>query len=378
MIKTKKPTVAVLFLGRKGGGPIYAYEMAKGLIENGCIVHLFISRYVENLNAWLSLKPESIEIIKTYKGKFSFVLNTLLFRCFKYPRLKHKYKNCNVDACYIPMGSPWDCYVVNSLKNPQKILTIHDPIEHSSNNSNDKMLSRAVSLLNKGIRNKKPDDIVVLSKVFIETMASKNIVGKDRIHVVPHCIFNYYGDVSTSKMYEYDEEKINFLFFGRIDRYKGLDILAEAFRRYSLFNAKATLTIVGSGDFSFYRAAFKSLDNITVINRWIKDEEVASFFAPHKNVILILPYIDATQSGVIPISMSAGVPIIATNTGGLAEQIQDNVTGFLVPPSDPESLSKKMLEVSNLDNSSVVENAKKYISQFTGFELAKKIIEIIR
>ena len=76
MRDAKKPSIAVISLGRKGGGPLYSFEMTKGLIENGCKVFLFISKYVENIDMWLMLKTEYTEIIKTYTGKISFVLKS--------------------------------------------------------------------------------------------------------------------------------------------------------------------------------------------------------------------------------------------------------------------------------------------------------------
>ena len=274
------------------------------------------------------------------------------------------------------MGHPWDRYVVNSLHNPQKIITIHDPIEHSSNNNNVSNMARAVSLLNKGIYDKKPDDVIILSKVFFDNVVSMKLVEKEHIHIVPHCIFNHYSIIGTARPYEYDASKTNFLFFGRIDKYKGLNILASAFTKYLEIDSNATLTIVGSGDFSLYKEIYNKIKNVTVINRWIKDEEVSSFFIS-KKVILVLPYIDASQSGVIPIAMAEEVPVIASNTGGLAEQIEDNVTGFLFTPSDSNALFKKMVFVSKTDCMSIVKNAKEYINKLTGKELSKRIVDII-
>lgn len=374
----KQPRIAVISLGRKGGGPAYSYEMTKGLIENGCKIYLFISKYAENLDKWLSLETEKTEAIKTYKNKFSFVLNTLLFRFFKYKSLKRKLKHVSVDACYIPMAHPWDCYLVNSLNNPQKIVTIHDPINHSSNNSNITKLSKAVTFLNRGIFNKKPDDVIILSKVFANYIISERMVEKEHVHVIPHCIFSHYSHIGAVEPYKYDSSRTNFLFFGRIDKYKGLDVLASAFSKYLKFDPNATLTIVGSGDFSLYKELYNELDNVTVINRWIKDEEVASFFQTDRNVILVLPYKDATQSGVIPIAMSECVPVIASNTGGLVEQIDDKVTGFLFEANDSIALAEKMKEVSKTDKQAIISNAKKHISRLTGKELSKRIIDIVQ
>lgn len=369
--------IAVVYLGRKGGGAAYAFEMAKGLVENDCQVYLFVSKYAENLSSWLSLKTAHTEIIKTYRGKFSFVLNSFLFRFFVSKKIFKKYRNTFVDACYIPMMHSWDCYIVNALHNPMKIVTIHDPINHSSNNSSRGLYEKVSAFINRGVHDKKPDEIIILSSCFLDTVADNNHIDKSHIHVVPHCIFDNYESARAIDYYEFDTSKVNFLFFGRIDKYKGIEILGEAFEKFYRWNRDSTLTIVGSGDFKPYEKKFQTMASFSLINRWIKDEEVASFFVPNKNVILVLPYLDATQSGVIPIAMLAGIPIIASNAGGLSEQIQNQETGFLFETGDVQSLFEKMKFVSSRNNGDVIANAKHYISKLTGKDLSRRIIQIV-
>ena len=72
--------IAVIYLGRMGGGPVYAYEMTRGLIENGNDVSVFISKRVENLSSWMSLKSSSLELIDTFSSAKSYLINTLKFR----------------------------------------------------------------------------------------------------------------------------------------------------------------------------------------------------------------------------------------------------------------------------------------------------------
>jgi glycosyltransferase involved in cell wall biosynthesis len=107
-----------------------------------------------------------------------------------------------------------------------------------------------------------------------------------------------------------------------------------------------SLTIAGNGDFSPYRNKCAELKNLKLYNRWIKDEEVSDFFNG-KNIIVVLPYKTATQSGIIPIAMHYGLPIIASNVGGISEQIIDNQTGILTTPNDVNDLANKMIFLAN-------------------------------
>jgi glycosyltransferase involved in cell wall biosynthesis len=61
----------------------------------------------------------------------------------------------------------------------------------------------------------------------------------------------------------------------------------------------------------------------------------------------VLPYIEASQSGVIPMAYTYGKPVIATTVGGLPESVVDGCTGYLVPPRDERALAEAILELLN-------------------------------
>ena len=132
------------------------------------------------------------------------------------------------------------------------------------------------------------------------------------------------------------------LFFGYVRPYKGLRVLLEAFGRYAPKDAAARLLVVG--EFYEERAPYEELirrlelqDRVSLVDRYVSDEEVAVYFRACD--LLVLPYLSATQSGVIQIAQSFGLPVVTTNVGGLPEVVQDGETGFLVPPRDPQALA---------------------------------------
>ncbi len=132
------------------------------------------------------------------------------------------------------------------------------------------------------------------------------------------------------------------LFFGYVRPYKGLADLLEALRR-ARPDSWDTLLVVGE----FYeprdRYAAALADpalrgKVVVVDRYVANEEVASFFAAAD--VVALPYRSATGSGIAQIAYGAGVPVIATCTGGLEEVVEEGRTGLLVPPEDPSSLAR--------------------------------------
>jgi len=99
------------------------------------------------------------------------------------------------------------------------------------------------------------------------------------------------------------------------------------------------------------------------VNRWISDTEVANFF--RRADVLVAPYREASQSGVIPIACALGLPVVATRVGGLIEQVEDGKTGLLVEPNNPEQLADACVQLlldSTLANS-LAEGGRRRASQ---------------
>ena len=84
-------------------------------------------------------------------------------------------------------------------------------------------------------------------------------------------------------------------------------------------------------------------ERFIVHNRFIRATECDELF--RQASIVVLPYIEATQSGVIPLAYSYAKPVVATRVGALAEVVDDGKTGRLVPPADSESLAAAIVEL---------------------------------
>ena len=326
-----KEAIIINYTGRKGGGALDAFETAKALVDDGEIVIPILSKQIENLNMWQKIKFEKIILLDTYSNRFSFIIKTLLFPVIQKNQIKNSVKNYRIKAVYSPMSTFWTKAINDIFNDAKRIVVNHDPIPHSGANK------LAVWLMERPY--KSADIIIVHSKKFLEETRKKY----NKVEYLPlgkHNLYRYQNNKTS--IINYDKSKINFLLFGRITQYKGIDLLIAA---YKLLEEKhlgnISLTIVGNGNFQPYMEEFSKLHYTRLINRWIKDEEVESVFSG-ENLVSVCPYKDATQSGVIFVSYDYLVPVIATRTGGIEEQVRDFETGILISPDNVEDLFSAM------------------------------------
>ena len=366
--------ILVNFLGRKGGTALYSYEMTKALIENGAKVSAIISSKNHMINKWKSLPLNKLYIINTYDNKYSFIVNSIKFILFDRFILKKEIKKDNIDVIYIPCFHPWYSFINKMCSKAKKVFTIHDPLPHSGGFFDNKL----IWIMQKNDL-KKADKIVILSECFRNYVINFYKKKNEQVCVIPHGVFNYYKDVKKDQSIIYENDKINFLFFGRIEKYKGLLILAEAYKRLREKYNNITLTVAGNGDFSLYREAFRGLKDFRLVNRWIDDNEVNEFFSGI-NIVTVLPYIDATQSGVVNIAMINKSLVIATNVGGLKEQVKDKETGILVSSNNVKELQEAM-EYAILKRdvcNKYIQNAKNEMNRLSWSSLGKVLLDEIK
>jgi starch synthase len=160
-----------------------------------------------------------------------------------------------------------------------------------------------------------------------------------RVHTIPIGSFDFYR---TWMLTEQQEERNTILFFGRIWGYKGLQHLIEAEPLITKEVPDARIIIAGQGEpFDKYRQAMVNPDHFEVHNYRIPDDQVASLF--QRASVVALPYVEASQSGVVPVAYAFGKPVVATRVGGLPDVVIDGQTGLLVSPSDPLSLAEAVI-----------------------------------
>ncbi len=135
------------------------------------------------------------------------------------------------------------------------------------------------------------------------------------------------------------------LFFGKIRRYKGLETFLRAL---ALVRKETAFHAVVAGEFYMAPEPYRNLarrlqieDSLEWRDHYIPNEEVPAVFRAAD--LVVLPYVEATQSGVVPVAYQFGVPVIASDVGGLSEVVLEGETGYLVPPLDAEALAERIL-----------------------------------
>jgi D-inositol-3-phosphate glycosyltransferase len=143
-----------------------------------------------------------------------------------------------------------------------------------------------------------------------------------------------------------DENAI--LFFGRIRPYKGMEYLLDAFRTLSA-KKKGNYRLIVAGEpikgcedylQEIQRSVGRDFAQEQVIWRtqFIPDADVEMYLKAAD--VLVLPYKEIFQSGVLFLAYAFGLPVIATDVGSFREEIVEGSTGFLCKPGDAEDMAR--------------------------------------
>ncbi len=123
---------------------------------------------------------------------------------------------------------------------------------------------------------------------------------------------------------------LRLLNFGRLLPYKGLDLLAEAWARLGPAPA-FELRVCGEGPDSVALSRLRAMPHVRVEARWFKEAEIPALLDWAD--ALVLPYREASQSGVAALALAAGRPVLATKVGGLPEQLAQASAALLCQPT---------------------------------------------
>ncbi len=132
------------------------------------------------------------------------------------------------------------------------------------------------------------------------------------------------------------------LFFGRIELYKGVaDLIAAWVRLPEALRTRVRLILAGPGQLeTLWKDPLAA--GIEVRPHLIQDEEALTLF--QRCALLVLPYIGATQSALIPAAYFFHKAVLTTSSGALHEYVEPGVTGWIVEPKHPSSLARVLTE----------------------------------
>lgn len=212
------------------------------------------------------------------------------------------------------------------------VLTVHDHVPHSGVFSTDNWRWKVVRWFRL-----KADRVIVHGPRMRAELAELTPGVEGRIDVIPHGILGRTGigdDISGC-------EPGTFLFFGRIQSYKGLRYLLDAGDLLRRRGRDFRLIVAGTGsDLERHRTRIAESGWVELIDRYIPAAEVPALF--RRALGVVLPYTDATQSGVSAMAFGFARPVIASAVGDVPDVVIDGLTGLVVPPRDEIALAEAM------------------------------------
>ena len=173
----------------------------------------------------------------------------------------------------------------------------------------------------------------------------------ERVGVIVHANEEIFGDLARpgfgadalrKRLGIAADEKV-VLFFGTLSRYKGIDILLEAFPAIQKATG-ARLVVAGfpSPDFDMRvhqeQARTLGIDGaVTWVPEYVDSGEVVAWMQLAS--VIVFPYRDIYQSGALHVAQTFGVPIVASNVGAMKDVIEHEVSGLLVPQENVPELT---------------------------------------
>jgi glycosyltransferase involved in cell wall biosynthesis len=223
------------------------------------------------------------------------------------------------------------------LKHKRKVFTIHDVKLHTGEKG-----GKVINVPEKFVKwlIKSEYQVLIQNKTDYDEILEKYPYKKNKINLIPFKCLNLFKSFLNGK---YTAEKIDILFLGRISPYKGLKYLVKAVEIVKKTIPDVRVMIAGGGNIENDLPKEKVNGSYIIHNRYISNEEIANYVANTK--IVVCPYTDATQSGVVMTSFAFGKPVIATSVGGFLDVIENHVTGLLVPPRDAKGLADAIISL---------------------------------
>ncbi len=233
-----------------------------------------------------------------------------------------------------------DVTLCNSvLKRPHKykvVFTVHDVVAHEEKKAIHKRLKSKVLFFLQNKVLEKNSNLITNSNLQFNTLQQKYPSKEIFFHEFPSLINQTIieGNIIPTELVGV---KNYILFFGRIEKYKGVDILYNAYVSNPSLKEKYPLVIAGAGDMYF---DIDNSENVYLLNRYILDEEIAYLY---KNAFCVVyPYISATQSGVFSVSCYFQTPTICSDILYFKQYVECGIAkSFII--SDIKELGKAVL-----------------------------------
>lgn len=205
--------------------------------------------------------------------------------------------------------------------------------------------------------------------------------------VTPHPTYGMFCRQGMSMQKAREQLKIDqgqrvLLFFGFVRKYKGLQYLLEAMKLLKEKDFKVQLWVVGDfgedkDEYVEQIRRFEIEDQVQMVEGYVPDDEVEKYFAASD--LVVLPYLSATQSGIVQIAFGFEKPVLVTEVGGLPDVVTNGKTGYVVKPRSAEMIAEAIMDYYiNNRREAFVSQIEKEKDRFSWKTFVDTMMEMVR
>lgn len=314
MINTENKLIWIACLSKKGGG-IHLLRETEKILESSNFIVLSIISVKGNSSR------DNHKVLSTPRFRLQELYHFITFPLLSFALFYRNRKKLPSILIQV-MPSPMDYWLdIWSLLFKVRIYrAIHDFTPHPGELwPTRRAIKRRIKLA---------DELFVFSS-YISQHINRNDIKPIHECVLPNEI-ELIGGISNElveKLSQMNQPLI--LFIGRIKKYKGLDFFLQTLNEYPEFIG--SILIAGEG---YIR--FEGQIDVHLWNYWLSEAEI-DYLLSRSNIV-IFPYLEASQSGMIPLAMQKNKVILATDVGSLKEQLLAYKNKVLIKSEDKESL----------------------------------------
>jgi starch synthase len=314
-----------------GGYGYYCQFLIKGLLgHSGDVTVLAPRRMKESLERIVERGTDRVRYFHLPRMRYPSNLWTIR-------SLVRQIESLRPDVVHITGYYPWMYFGLRRLSRYPLIVTVHDPEKHSGDIEN-RVVPGSYRWFYRYMTR-----VVVLGEEMRKVVIEGGVIDRSSVDVILH---GNYHDFLRWADPAAEESGNTVLFFGRIYGYKGLEYLADAAPMIRKEVPDARFVIAGKGDAGYLEKVQSRAGHsgcFRFINDYIPDDMVARLY--QQASLVVLPYVDGTQSGPLLLACSFGKPVVVTNVGSLPEYVVQGKTGYVVPAKDPGALADRIVSL---------------------------------
>jgi D-inositol-3-phosphate glycosyltransferase len=329
----------------------YVFGLSTALADNNVTVEVIGSAEVDGPE--MHTKPqlrfidmrksrrENVSAIRKASRLFTYYLSLLRYAANERPKILHILWNNKFETFDRTL-----LMLYYRMCGKKIVLTVHN-VNQARRDAKDSPLNRFTLR----IQYRLADHIFVHTQKMMSELTESFGVPAANVTIIPFGINNAVPQTSLTaadakrRLGIQGHEKA-VLFFGRMRPYKGLENLLAAYEKLAKPQSGYRLIVAGEpkkGSEEYFREIQRTIDRIDNEGRiicklqFIPDEEMELYLKAAD--LLVLPYREIFQSGVLFLSFSFGLPVVAADVGSFREEVIEGVTGFLCDPGDAVDLS---------------------------------------